>query len=675
MKREFCKIWILILLLSPSLGGVKSYARSGARWSPVEQYGEGFAASLDDIILDIYNAATEIGEVDYEQLQTDLYALHEEPINLNNTSDEELQQLYFLSPQQIDEILMYADKHPFESLYELRMIQSLADYEIRDLLPFVRIGASAGEQKYYAREVFAYATHEIITRLDARDIESYEGSDPMFVQARYRFDFQRRVTFGAQLRRPAGGIAGDLQYGAYLQLRDIGHLHTIVGGNFQASFGQGLVLAPVFHAGKSVYVQSAGQSREGLRYYSSADGEGLHGAGATLRWEWSKKTRLDASVLYSMKRANDSTWHHLIGANLTVRHNRLQVALTAIENIWSDSIRPYRNTAYNQHYFRGRNQAVIGVSARYNHGWFDVFGEVATSQNHQSSIINHPLRVAHWGFGTIVGSRFYPASGVSLVAIYRYYSPWFDNAQGYAFSETSRIGDENGGYVGFDITRWRNWRLTGYGDVFYFSEPKYGIASAPTIGYDAMAEMEWHKPLNSKLSTLNFLLRLRARQKGDALYSARAQFDWSSCGWSLRTTADANLAPNSLNSNSLNSNSLNSQLTYGISIAQDFSLDFSQLTALNTKLPLTLKLRVHGFDAREWANRIYMYEHDVLYAFSIPAVYGLGGRAYACLRWQIIPQIALYLRVSETVYARAWAAAHDRAMTRTDVHFLLRAKL
>ena len=57
-----------------------------------------FGQSLDAIILDIYNAATEIGEVDYEQLQTDLYALHDAPINLNNTSEEELQQLYFLSP-------------------------------------------------------------------------------------------------------------------------------------------------------------------------------------------------------------------------------------------------------------------------------------------------------------------------------------------------------------------------------------------------------------------------------------------------------------------------------------------------------------------------------------------------------------------------------------------------
>ena len=95
--------------------------------------------TLDDIILDIYNAATELSEVDYEQLQSDLYAIHESPIDLNATSDEELSQLYFLSPRQIDDILAYAYKHPFQSLYELRLIPSLADYEIRDLLPFVKI--------------------------------------------------------------------------------------------------------------------------------------------------------------------------------------------------------------------------------------------------------------------------------------------------------------------------------------------------------------------------------------------------------------------------------------------------------------------------------------------------------------------------------------------------------
>ncbi len=613
--------------------------------------------SLDEIVLDIYNAKAEFGEVDFEQLQTDLYALHESPIDLNNTSDEELSQLYFLSPQQIDDILMYADRHPFESLYELRMIPSLTDYEIRDLLPFVKITRSRDHETttIFPKEVFTHADHELLARVDARNIEGYSG-DPIYTQLRYRFDYRRRVLFGAQLRRPAGGLAQDLEYGAYLQLSDIApHLHTLVAGNFQASFGQGLVLAPVFHSGKSMYVTSVGQQTNGLRYYSSVDGEGLHGTGATLRWNRGKTTRLDVSALYSMKRANDSTWHHLVGANLTLRHKRLELQLTAIENIWSDSIHPYRNAKYNQHYFRGRNQAVLGASFRYNHGWFDVFGEFAAAQNQ------------NWGFGTMVGSRFYPTNGVSLVALYRYYSPWFDNALGYAFSETSRINDENGGYIGIELSRWKNWHISGYGDVFYFSGYKYGLGDATkTIGYDALIDIRYNGISSSRNNDWYISLRARAKQKGISTYAARLTFDWQQGGWSLRTTADANYVQ-----------------SYGISLAQDIAYDFTPYTLHHT--PLSIRLRLQGFDAREWNNRIYCYEHDVLYAFSIPSVYGLGGRAYVCLRWQIIPQLALYFRLSETVYARDWYIEKypksqitnnkSQIPSRTDIHLLLRATL
>ena len=600
--------------------------------------------SLDEVVMDIFNAATELGEVDYEQLQSDLYALNANPIDLNNTSDEELQQLYFLSPRQIDDILAYADKHPFESVYELRLIPSLADYEIRNLTPFVRVSARTPEHNnMYAREVFTQAKHEIITRVDARNIESFEGTDPVYAQLRYRFDYKRKVLFGGQLRRPVGGKAEDLQYGVYMQLTDIApHVHTIVGGNYQASFGQGLVIAPVFHSGKSMYVASAGQQKNGLRYYSSADGAGLHGAGGTFRWEWGKQTRLDVSALYSLNKYKDTTWHHAVGANITLRHKKLEVQLTGMEHIYSDSIHPYRNAKYNRHYFRGYRQAVLGASVRYNYGWFDLFGEVATSQNQE------------WGFGTIVGSRFYPADGVNLIALYRYYSPWFDNEYGYAFSESSRMGDENGGYVGFDITRLKNWRFSGYGDVFYFSGYKYGLGNdTATIGYDALFETKYHSnlqsPFNSQLSTFNFVFRLRAKRKGaQDTYSVRALFEWSRGGWSLRTTADANYVE-----------------SYGVSLAQDIAYDFTPYTVHHT--PLSLRLRLQAFDARKWENRIYLYEHDVLYAFSIPATYGLGGRAYFCLRWQIIKQLALYLRVSETVYSDL--------RTKTDLHFLLRATL
>lgn len=349
-----------------------------------------------------------------------------------------------------------------------------------------------------------------------------------------------------------------------------------------------------------------------------------------------------------------------------------------IENLWSDSIHPYRNAKYNRHYFRGSNQAVIGASFRYNHGWFDAFGEVAITQNYKrfeealngeaiNPINGEAVNSPHWGLGALIGSRFYPTQGVSLVALYRYYSPYFDNALGYAFSETSRINDENGGYLGLEITRWRNWRISGYGDVFYFSGYKYGLGDAvKTLGYDAMAELQYHHSTISSFSEAahsvipqwRLSLRLRARQKGDATYSTRAQFDWAQGSWSLRTTAEANMVNQS-------------PITYGFTIFQDISYSLP----LREGRGLGFRFRLQGFDAREWANRIYTYEHDVLYAFSIPATYGLGGRAYLCLRWQIIPQLTLYFRVSETVYAKQWAASHSRPQTRTDLHLLLRAKL
>ena len=47
--------------------------------------------------------------------------------------------------------------------------------------------------------------------------------------------------------------------------------------------------------------------------------------------------------------------------------------------------------------------------------------------------------------------------------------------------------------------------------------------------------------------------------------------------------------------------------------------------------------------------------NDVLYSFSIPATYGLGGKIYLNSRFKIHDIISLYLKVCETIYANKWA--------------------
>lgn len=595
---------------------------------------------LDNIIGDVYEQLTETGAVDYEELQEELLDLAAHPINLNAARASDLERLRFLNDIQIDAILLYVYQHPMQDVSELQLIDFLHDYDIRNLRAFVFVAPIEKSDRLYPREVFRYAKHEITARIDARNIENYTG-DPVFVQTRYKFNYQNRVQFGVNLRRPAGGKAEDLEYGGYVQLNNLGIVRTVVAGNYQASFGQGLVFANVFHTVKSAYVLTAGNRVDGLRKYGSVDGATLHGAGTTLGWKRGK-VHIDFSALYSLQHTRDTVRHHVLGANLTMRYRRLKIGLTAAEHLYSDSVYPYRDMRYNAHYFRGSRQAVVGLNFRYNYGIFDVFGEVATAQNR------------HWGVGLEVGSRIMPTQGVGLILLYRYYSPWFDNTSGYAFSETSRLNDENGLYLGAEITRLRHWRWSVYGDVFRFAGVKYGIPYAPSLGYDALLETAFQP---NRIWNMN--LRLRAREKAKrGTYHARYQFNWSDNGWRLRTQAEANLVCDSTHN-----------LSWGASVYQDVQYSFSSV-------PLTLQVRLQGFDARHWNNRIYNYENDVLYGFSIPAVYGQGGRAYLNLRWQIIKQLGLYLRVSETVYSRVWQTAHSlSSATRTDIHLLLRATL
>lgn len=590
---------------------------------------------LTDIIQDIYAFLSESEDINYESLQEELIDIASHPIDINHATWDDLAQLPFLSGTQIDNILLYIHHHPLESIYELRLIEGLQDYEIRDLCPFIQITHNEPTAPLYAREVFHYAKHEAIARVDVRNAEAFVG-DPVYAQLRYKFNYHNRVQFGLNLRRYPGEPATNIQHSEYVQLNDIWHFKTIVAGNYQAQFGQGLVVSNPFRVGKTHYVLSAGSEAEGLKRYTSTDGQGLHGIGTTLAFG-----KVNVSAWYSLSRTNDSLHRHIVGANLTVHHKRFKAGITAIENIYSDTLRYYYDhAAYNQNYFRGIRQAVIGANLRWNFGIVDMFAEVATAQNRQ------------WGVGLEFGTRIVPINDIGLLLLYRYYSPTFDNTVGYAFSESSRINDENGLYLGMEIKRLRHWRFSTYGDVFRFAGIKYGIPYAPSWGYDAVLQADYlpNTPWNA-----SFKLRAKEKAKKSTI-AFRGQFGWEDCGWKITTRVDGNLVIDSTRS-----------LTYGVSLNEDIQYRFA------TK-PLVIQLRLQAFDARKWDNRIYLYENDVLYANSTPATYGLGGRFYLNLRWQIIKQLGLYLKVSETIYASSWQRQQGKLHpTQTDIHLMLRA--
>ena len=569
--------------------------------------------SLDAILEDIYNQLSEDGEAPLEDIQEELLDIAAHPINLNQTTADELSRLRFLSDEQIDAILLYQYEHPFQEIYELQLIDCLKDYEIRNLLPFVYVGAVDSDEKMYVREVFHYAKHEMTLRVDARNIEDYEG-DPMYGKLRYRLNYQNRVQAGLTVSRAVGALLKDIDLGGYVELRDIGPMKRIVAGNYQASFGYGLVIGSPFKRGKTAYLQSTATTDEGLKKFGSVGDSYNHfcGIGATAKVSsWA-----DVSAFYSLRKGNEE-WNHVVGVNATGRWKQLKVGVTAVEEI-----RPLGDEAK-----RLEARAVMGVNARWNQGKVDIWGELATSQGNQ------------WGVGGIAGIRYTPISDINLLAIYRYYSPYFDNIYANALCSWTRMRDEHGGYFGVEYNRLKNWQLSAFGDVW-------------KSGFETMAQADFIPQKDYRMHT-----RFRVKRKDEKdTYSLRWNMVYEAGQWKMKTQADGNLVY------------ANEGMTYGWSLLQDVEYRFSQV-------PIVLQMRAQLFDAQKWDNRVYIYENDVLYAYAIPFVYGKGGQLWLNARYKINDTFSVYLRVSETIYQRAWSAANERRNHRTDVHALLRVKL
>jgi hypothetical protein len=82
----------------------------------------------------------------------------------------------------------------------------------------------------------------------------------------------------------------------------------------------------------------------------------------------------------------------------------------------------------------------------------------------------------------------------------------------------------------------------------------------------------------------------------------------------------------------------------GMLLLQDINYKFRQF-------PLTLWLRYCIFRTDSWDSRLYTYENDLLYSFSIPALSGEGSRSYIMIKWDIMDIAELRLKFGQTSFS------------------------
>ncbi|MFL5753142.1 MAG: ComEA family DNA-binding protein, partial [Bacteroidia bacterium] len=667
--------------------------------------------------IEILSEQNQQEDADYTNLVETLNNFRANPINLNNTSKDELEDLQLLTEIQINNLLNHIEKNGrLITIYELQGVRGFDLGTIRKILPYVKVSDNFSSSHFTIGTMFRNGSHEVITRyqrilehqkgfdkyndslLGAKPSAYYLGS-PERVFMRYRFKYSNNVSWGLIAEKDAGERfqaidslhkkAGFDFYTAHLFIRNIGIIKSLAIGDYQASFGQGLVMWRGFAFGKSSAILNVKRNAMGLRAYNSVDeNRYLRGAATTLKFN-----KIETTVFYSRKKIDanvtaydtingtlsdpeeissliqtgthatiselkdkDVITETIMGANVSYRGKRLSIGTTAQAFQLSAGLNKTPND-YNRYDFTGKKNANAGIDFSYVFRNVNLFGEGAIAQNGGKAFTG----------GAVVALD----PKLTFVAMYRKFDRNYQNLLALAVSENTLPQNEQGLYLGVEARISRNLTFTSYFDQFRFPWLKSSV-SAPSNGSDFFSQLNWTP---NKKTSMYFRYRNRTRQEDTSIpdmfnYPVPVQQE------NFRYNVSFQLLP---------SIKLRSRIEYITYRKQDSKpetgmLIFQDVVYKQLGKPLEVTFRYGLFETDGYNSRVYSYENDVLYSFSIPALYNKGSRVYLMFDYTVTRRIEVWARIAQTFYTNqtiqnAGSTTEIKGPAKTEIKLQLRYKI
>ncbi|PRY87441.1 helix-hairpin-helix domain-containing protein [Mongoliibacter ruber] len=623
---------------------------------------------------------------DYEDLYENILQLFLNPINLNRTSPEELKSIFILSPSQINSFFEYqSDVGKLISLYELQSIPHFDLETIYKILPFVVLDASGKKQGplldrianskdayFIMRQNRIWETRRGFTTPDTlnngRLTSRYMG-DPNNLYARFRIQHSKDFSLGFTLDKdPGEQFIWDPEtrrygfnfFSYHFTLYNQGKWKAITIGDYQMQTGQGLVFGAGFAVGKGgETITTIRRSTVGIRPYTAALEFGFfRGAAAsyqagplqitlmasnaprdgnlslrldTLEREEAFISSLQSSGLH--RTPTEIGYRRQVkeqnaGANLHFqsRSKNLQIGSNSLFTRFSQPFER-RPQVYNQFEFSGQENHIHSLYFAYNFQNYFFFGESAISKS--------------GGKGNVFGmmSSLHPKLSLSL--LWRSFDRDFHSFYGNAFSEGSRPINERGIYLGLNFKPNRKYNWSFYYDQFSFPWLKFRTY-APSQGYEWLSRITY-SPSRKTLLFAQIREEFKARNISEyPVFQSPYLLDQGK-KWNYVFNLDYGLNPNwSIKSRVMGSSfHFNNKVTRGFAISQDINADF-QKWRFSGRLAL--------FDTDDFDNRQFLYERNVLWLFSIPALNGQGLRYYLLSQYRVNPKLSFWARFSRTQF-------------------------
>ena len=620
------------------------------------------------------------GETEDDSYLQELEHFRKNPLNLNIAEADELKQLRIVTDLQIANLISYRNLFgKLISIYELQAVPAWDVNTIRKLLPFITtttpisLADEAGKRFREGEHSFLLRVSQVLEKSDGFDKATagtkYLGTAQK-VFFRYRYTYKNLLQFGLTGDKDAGeqflkGVQnkGFDFYSFHFFARKIGIIQSLAIGDFSVNMGQGLIQWQGLAFKKSTDVMGVKRQSAVLRPYSSAGEFYFHrGAGITI-----KKGRIESTAFASLRKLGGnfvadtvnnedfissfltSGYHRTtsentdrnnltqttFGANIIYRGNRWQVGVNGIYYNFSLPIQK-RSEPYNLYAISGKQWYNFSVDYSYTYKNLHFFGEAAADKNLNKAFIN--------GLLLSVDPR------VDISFVQRTINKAYQSINGNAFTENTYPTNETGFYAGVTIRPAIGWRLDAYGDIFKFPWLKY-LVDAPSHGKDYLAQLTYTPNKQVEIYT-----RFRNETKqynqsplppvGGAGVGSVTNFLTSIPKQSWRTQIMYKINPaislrNRIELLWYDNNGVNKEngfLTF---------FDFIYKPMLR---PMSGVLRLQYFETDGYDSRIYAYENDVLYSYSIPAFSDKGFRYYATLNYDLTKKITFWLRWAQTLY-------------------------
>lgn len=658
-------------------------------------------------------AETTEEEVDYNTLIEGLVEYSERPINLNRTDADELSELGLLDAVTIANLIDHIEKHgKLISLHELQSINGFDLETIRKLSPYIKVAGDEGRPRFSLKEMFKEGKHEIFLRYQ-QVFEEQEGyspiedsvlaenpnrrylGDPYRLYARYRFKYSNKVSWGVTMEKDPGEefFKGSKKqgfdfYSAHFFLMNFGVVKAVALGDYQAQFGQGLTFWSGLGFGKSADAIGIRRNASGLRPYTSVDeNRHLRGVATTIKlkkWEltaFGSYKQIDASISDSDTlldqedlaftsfqqsgfhrtpnelEGEDAITEIIYGGHVAFKTHKLNLGVTAVGYQFSGAINR-SDALYNKFRLEGKSNVNVGVDYSYIWRNFNFFGETSMSLNGGIASLN--------GLFMTVDPK------LTIVGLHRYFAKDYQAVYANAVSENSAVENEHAGYIGFNANPFKSWFVTTYVDVFKFPWLKFGV-DRPSAGYDIISQLRYRPSRN-----LEVYFRFKQERKQRNVPSDFDTEPITGLEDELRTYYRTNLTVSLTKEVKLRSRVEYSRYRRAQRDLEEGFVVYGDLIYNPKGLPVSFTGRVAYFDTDTYNARIYAYENDVLYAYSIPAYFYRGTRWYAVVRYNAFKNLDIWVRFAQSYFSNRTTVGSGmeeiQGRTRTEVKVQLRLK-